>query len=292
MPRGYPSAADFSLPYNLLMPFELPHAYQHHEQAMRSMMTCAPSVAVTEIDGSICLADAAHPHVPTVNRVLRLGADESDMPGTSLANIESWFAEHGTTCRGYDPQVPEWDEAMLDVLQRNGCTPSQRIIIAADPLPAIEPKGLPEGVTGVDSAEVMHEARVFYQQVAVILSGAGANEAHAIADVRLHVTIAVHDNHAVGVTGYWRGPESNVAVLMETFTLPHWRGRGVASGLMTQMLHDLHGSGVSVAMLEAPASCPHFTFYTRMGFTPVGGYLRYKTPGPMQSTIENADPGS
>ena len=235
-------------------------------------------------DAGTLLSNPQRAGVWAANFVGDMTVPDDASPREAIEQILTHYRERGATCYALDAADTFWPDAVPPILSSLGYYPSNRMVCLWDRTSAPVPPPSPD-LQIIPARASYRELAAFFREMATTQDRCSDEQAAALAkarvdqldEERLEVFLGRLDGKAVGVCGVLT--LGNVGVLYDLFTLASHRNRGVGAGLMAHLLDHCRRAQFDSVVASFPQNCPHLPFYTRLGFSVVGTFIRFRRRG-------------
>ncbi len=271
-----------------------PQTYQASPQALiravrqADVMMTSTATEPVELDGALVFVNPKLPGVHMANCATQLHAPANDSPESVLQRVLDFFASQVQRCYWLQLAELDWSPAWQSAVMAQGYQPGPQVAVLR--LREWQPpqneclKKLTSdaGWQVLPGRAVRRALRSLYEQKLMADDGSSPALAQQLADwhiahldePRCESLVARHRGQLVGYVSVVS--VGAVGVIDDLYTLPTYRGRGVASALLEQALDLCARAQHESVVLEALADGEPLKMYQRRGFVVIGEHYQYE----------------
>ncbi len=233
------------------------------------------------------VADPSRPNVWDANHVSRVTAASGPEIDRLLAEMEARYAHCAHRCVAVDPFTSPAVSARLVLEGFEELTPVVHLLLDADLVPRAAPSPAMRPIETDDDWRALHEL-----VLADHTEGLRTGRTRATEDVTQGLVqgyrnthgpcryfIAEVDGVACGYAASIRCPDGDLGMVEDVFTLPDFRGRGIASGMIDHCVRHARARGAGPVFIGAHVNDWPKQLYARLGFEPLLITRKFVKPG-------------
>jgi ribosomal protein S18 acetylase RimI-like enzyme len=235
-----------------------------------------------QLESAAAFTQPARPGVRMLNGALDVRLPASTTAVQALEEIFDHFRSRGLTCYSLVPAEMEWPEAMADAAVNAGYRPRKVILYA---LERFCPPEKPNAALQVIPARAayadlhrMNERRALADNLvdAALARQVADTRSDFLDEPRVDAFLGRLDQKAVGIVSVLT--LGNIGVIEGAFTDHEYRGRGVASTLMTHAMEYCHRALFERVVIQVTEENPARRLLDALGFKPAASSTTYRLP--------------